>query len=276
MIANTGFVGDVVADEERTAALERLMRHQLAHAGRLGETGMLDLADAFARQHLDRRIRQIGPDQRHRLIDRLLRMRREAIMQRQRIALVFEQNARAELARSPRAGASIPCPSAARGAATASLSASMPHFRAMAADGGKLLRRKDQIDIVERTAADQRQRAVGPRQQAIERLRPVPAAPRLRAASARDRAACRRCRAGCAVSLKMRHQRARHRNGFRRTLFVSDIVFQWHFGQILIHHHPTPQRQAAVRQIPAICARPRWRSATRPPPPRSSRPTPNR
>src|SRR3954447_25848706 len=32
------FVRDIVADEQRTAALERLMRHQLMHAGRLGES----------------------------------------------------------------------------------------------------------------------------------------------------------------------------------------------------------------------------------------------
>jgi len=41
------FVGDVVADEERTAPPEGLVRHQLAHAGRLGESGMLDLATTF-------------------------------------------------------------------------------------------------------------------------------------------------------------------------------------------------------------------------------------
>src|SRR3954471_18961136 len=47
-----GLVGDVVADEDRTASLERLVLHQLAHAGRLGETGMLDLANELAGQHL--------------------------------------------------------------------------------------------------------------------------------------------------------------------------------------------------------------------------------
>src|SRR6185437_11656799 len=39
-----GFIGDVVADEQRPAPLEGLMHHQFAHAARLGETGMLDLA----------------------------------------------------------------------------------------------------------------------------------------------------------------------------------------------------------------------------------------
>src|SRR3977135_3173356 len=33
------FVGDVVADEERTTPPEGLVRHQFAHAGRLGESG---------------------------------------------------------------------------------------------------------------------------------------------------------------------------------------------------------------------------------------------
>src|SRR3984893_15593372 len=36
------FVRDIVADENRTAALERFMRHQFADAGRLGEAGMFD------------------------------------------------------------------------------------------------------------------------------------------------------------------------------------------------------------------------------------------
>ena len=52
------FIGDVIADEERATSSERLMRHQFEHAGRLGETGMLDLANALAGQHLDRRVRQ--------------------------------------------------------------------------------------------------------------------------------------------------------------------------------------------------------------------------
>src|ERR1700761_6191369 len=37
-----GFIGDVIADEQRTATLERFMHHQFAHAASLGETGMLD------------------------------------------------------------------------------------------------------------------------------------------------------------------------------------------------------------------------------------------
>src|SRR3954454_1298209 len=38
-----GFVGDVIADEHRAAALERPVGHQLAHPARLVEAGMLDL-----------------------------------------------------------------------------------------------------------------------------------------------------------------------------------------------------------------------------------------
>src|SRR4051794_2034587 len=86
-----GFVSDVVADEHRAAALERLVGHQFAHSAGLVEAGMLDLADAFSREHLDWRIGQVGPDQGYRLIDRLLRMRRQAVMQRQRVALVFQK-----------------------------------------------------------------------------------------------------------------------------------------------------------------------------------------
>ena len=41
------FVGDVVADEERTAALEGLVHHQFPYAGRLGEAGMLYFANCF-------------------------------------------------------------------------------------------------------------------------------------------------------------------------------------------------------------------------------------
>ena len=130
------------------------------NAGRLVEAGMLDLADAFAGQHLDRRVGQIGADQRHRFIDRLLGVRRQAIVQRQRIALVFQQNAGAEFGdRRKRRFNSLSIGGAC--VATASLSAIKPHFRAMAADRRILIRRKDQVDIVERTAADQRQRAIG-------------------------------------------------------------------------------------------------------------------
>ena len=70
--------------------------HQFDDAGRLVEARRLDLADAFPRHDLDRRIRQFGPDQRHRLVDRLLRLRRQPVVQRQRVALVLEQNARTE------------------------------------------------------------------------------------------------------------------------------------------------------------------------------------
>ena len=45
--------------------------HQFPHTARLGEACMLDFADAFSGQHLDRRIRQIGADQRDRFVDRL-------------------------------------------------------------------------------------------------------------------------------------------------------------------------------------------------------------
>src|SRR3984893_5939531 len=55
-------VGDVVTDKDRAAPLERFVVHQFDDARRLVEAGMLDLADAFAGQHFDRRVGQIGPD----------------------------------------------------------------------------------------------------------------------------------------------------------------------------------------------------------------------
>src|SRR6202790_1709720 len=91
------FIGDVIADENRTAAAERLVAHQFANARCLVKAGLLDFADAFSRQDFDRRIRQIGPDQGHRRVNRLLRMRRQPVVKRQRINLVFQQNAGAEL-----------------------------------------------------------------------------------------------------------------------------------------------------------------------------------
>jgi len=91
------FIGDIVADKNRAAPAKGFVSHQFANTGCLGKAGMLDFADAFSGQHFDRRIGQIGPDQGHRLVDRLLRVRRQPIVQRQRIALVFEQNARTEL-----------------------------------------------------------------------------------------------------------------------------------------------------------------------------------
>src|ERR1700753_1196384 len=55
-------ISDVVADEQRTAALERLVRHQFLHAGSLGETGVLYFANRLAGQHLDWRIGQVSAD----------------------------------------------------------------------------------------------------------------------------------------------------------------------------------------------------------------------
>src|ERR1700742_1974943 len=66
-------VGNIVADKERTAPLEWFVLHQFQYARGLVETGVLDLAYRFSRQHLDRRVRQIGADQRDRLVDRFLR-----------------------------------------------------------------------------------------------------------------------------------------------------------------------------------------------------------
>ena len=64
------FIRDIVADEQRTAVAERRTLHQFPNAARLADVGMLDLEDAFARQHLDRRIRQIRLDQRNRFANR--------------------------------------------------------------------------------------------------------------------------------------------------------------------------------------------------------------
>src|SRR5436309_10770615 len=76
-------VGHIIANKDRTTALERIVGHQFDDARRLVETGMLDLADAFPWHYFDGRIRQVGPDQGHRRVNRLLGMRRQPIVQRQ-------------------------------------------------------------------------------------------------------------------------------------------------------------------------------------------------
>ena len=88
-----GFIGDVIADEQGTASLEGLMHHQFAHAGRLAAKPEC----LISQTHLpgNTSIGAFGKSariRRHRFIDRLLRMRCETVMQRQRIALVFEQD----------------------------------------------------------------------------------------------------------------------------------------------------------------------------------------
>jgi len=48
-----------------------------------------------------------------------------------------------------------------------SLSVEIRHFRAVASHSRKLFGRKNQIDVVQRTPADQRKGARGPHQQAV-------------------------------------------------------------------------------------------------------------
>src|SRR5690348_4628182 len=152
-----GFISDVVTDEQRPASPERLMHHQFAHTGRLGETGMLDLADAFAGQYLDWRIGKVSADQGYRFVDRLLRVRGETVMQRQRIALVFEQYSGAELGNGRKPTLQL-LVKRRRMNRDRLLAGTEPHLGTMAANGGELVGREDQVDVVERTAADQRRR----------------------------------------------------------------------------------------------------------------------
>ena len=129
------------------------MRHQFQDAGRLGKARMLDLADAFSRQYFDRRIRQIGPDQGHRLVNRLLRVRRQPVVKRQRITLVFQQDAGAELGDGGKPALQFPVHRRSMGGNGFAILRDS-HFRTVASDGRKLFGGKNQIDIVERTAAD--------------------------------------------------------------------------------------------------------------------------
>src|SRR4029079_3241698 len=96
-------------------------------------------------------------------------MRRETKMQRKRISLVFQQYSGAQPcdSREPALQFLVQRRSMGSDCFTVSLQA---HFRTVAANGGKLIRRKNQIDIIERTAADQCQRAVGSLMQAMECL----------------------------------------------------------------------------------------------------------
>ena len=126
---------------------------------------MLDLADTLAGQYFNRRVRKIGPDQRHRFIDGLLRMRRQSIVQRQRITLVLQQDSRAELGDRREAALQFLVHRWRIGDNGFSTDA---HFRAMAAHGRKFFRRENQVDVVERTAADQCQRAGGSLQQPVQ------------------------------------------------------------------------------------------------------------
>jgi hypothetical protein len=94
-----------------------------------------------------------------------------------------------------------------------------PHFRAMAADRRKLLGCKYQVDIVERTPADQRQRAPGALMQTLERLRQAGRNPHF----ARRRRQIEQGTVNVEQNrgfTQMRHERARHRNGFQSDFVV--------------------------------------------------------
>ena len=94
------------------------------------------------------------------------------------------------------------------------------HLRTVAADRRKLVRRKDEIDVVERTAADQRQRAVGALVQAVQGLGEARRHPDLawRRCEIEQRAIDIQQHGGLA---QMRHQRTRHRNGIGRFVIVG-------------------------------------------------------
>src|SRR5207248_9323719 len=52
-----------------------------------------DLDDRLARQHIDRADRRLGADRRNRGLDGVFEVRRETIVQRERIALVLDDDA---------------------------------------------------------------------------------------------------------------------------------------------------------------------------------------
>ena len=119
--------------------------------------------------------------------------RREPVVQRKRIALVLDQDARCQRCdfreRAFEVIAQWYGPRLHRRVATRA------HFGAMHADGGEPQRRKDQIDVTKRPAADQRQRAAGQSHGDGSESAATQPALRLGAAKARNRGWCRRYRA---------------------------------------------------------------------------------
>ena len=152
-------VGRVVADEYRLAALERWIFHQFTDRAGFVDPCHLDLEYKLAGQDFDRAARRAAADPLDGHAQIIAFIRRQPVVQGERIAFVFDQNSGAELGqcrelalerRIELARARHPFPAGHHA-----------QLRAMAADGGELQRRKDQVDVMERASRYQRQGAAG-------------------------------------------------------------------------------------------------------------------
>src|SRR5439155_21606114 len=108
------FVGIIVADEHRPPAGEWRKLHQPSHRFSFVEALMFDLDHGLPRQRLESRY--FRADCIDRALDRSLELWRLAIVQRQRIALVLDDDAGAERGDAreplPERGAEWRCPAA--------------------------------------------------------------------------------------------------------------------------------------------------------------------
>ena len=91
-------VGGVVADEDRMPTGERRVPHQGVDRVAFVDAGGFDLEHELARQDVDGMVRLPRADAFDGRLQRRPQMRRKAVMQRQRITLVLDQNTGPEFA----------------------------------------------------------------------------------------------------------------------------------------------------------------------------------
>ena len=141
-------VGFVVTDEERPAIGKRRVGHQFANGGGLGETGLLDFHHQLAGQQLDRGRLELIANLGSSLPHEAFLFRSQPVVQRQRVALVLEDDAGPRFRDGGKlalhAGVERRQPRRLRGSA-----GSRAQFGAMATDRGQLQRRKNQIELAD-------------------------------------------------------------------------------------------------------------------------------
>ena len=162
------FVGHVVTDEDRHPATERRMRHQFADAFAFADAGPQDFEHRLAQQQLGRFAGKRRAAGHHVAAEALFLLRRASEVQRKRVLLVFHEDTRTQSGRIGEALAQI---LRQRFCTEEHLVFVQTHFGAMPADRRQTQRRKQTIEISDRTAADQRNGSAGQIEQALERLK---------------------------------------------------------------------------------------------------------
>ena len=144
------------------------MLHQFRDRQCFADARRFDFDDSFARQNLDRAGGQLLADGGDGRRQRGTEIGSEPIVQGERIAFVLDENARAQLRQ--RGERALQFRAERRRPPLRLRARYWAKLGAVTADGGKLQRRKNQIDVIEQAAADQCERSAGEILQARKRV----------------------------------------------------------------------------------------------------------